>query len=77
VADCFFILETEKIIGCAGFYVPATEKRAHFTWGMIDGQHHNKGYGTLLFQYRVNKVNELYPGFKITLGTSQFTYQFF
>jgi ribosomal protein S18 acetylase RimI-like enzyme len=77
VADYFFVLETEKIIGCAGFYVLELEKRAHLTWGMVDGNYHNKGFGTILFQHRIDKVKELYPGFKITLGTSQYTYQYF
>ncbi len=77
VADYFFILETEKVIGCAGFYVLADEKRAHLTWGMVDATYHNKGLGKLLFQYRVDKIRELYPGYKITLGTSQYTFKFF
>ncbi len=77
VADHFYVLETDKIIGCAGFYVMDEEKRAHFTWGMVDGSLHNSGYGKTLFQYRVDKVKELYPGFKITLGTSQYTYKYF
>jgi ribosomal-protein-alanine N-acetyltransferase len=77
VADYFFVLETDKIIGCAGFYVLEEEKRAHFTWGMVDGALHNMGYGKFLFQYRVDKVKEFYPGFKISLGTSQYTFKYF
>jgi ribosomal-protein-alanine N-acetyltransferase len=77
VADYFFVLETDKIIGSAGFYVLDIEKRAHLTWGMVDRNHHKKGYGKLLFQYRIDKIKELYPGFKTTLGTSQYTYKFF
>jgi [ribosomal protein S18]-alanine N-acetyltransferase len=77
VADYFFVLETDKVIGSAGFYVLAAEKRAHLTWGMVDGNLHNQGYGKLLFQYRVNKITEQYPGFKITLGTSQYTYKYY
>lgn len=77
IADYFFVLETEKIIGCCGFYVLQEEKRAHLTWGMVDGSYHKKGFGKILFEFRVNKVKELYPGFKITLGTSQFTFRFF
>ena len=77
VADHFVVLETTKVIGCAGFYVLADEKRAHFTWGMVDGSLHNKGFGKLLFQYRVDRVKELYPGFTITLGTSQYTFNYF
>ncbi len=77
VADYFFVLETNKIIGSAGFYVLEEEKRAHFTWGMVDGAFHKMGYGKILFQYRVDKVKELYPGFKVTLGTSQYTYKYF
>ncbi len=77
MADYFFVLETDKIIGCAGFYVLETENRAHLTWGMVDADYHKKGLGKLLFDYRVNKVKELYPGFIITLGTSQYTFKFF
>lgn len=77
VSDYFFVLETDKVIGCAGFYVLEDERRTHFTWGMVDGAFHNKGLGKILFQYRVDKVKELYPGFKITLGTSQYTFKYF
>lgn len=77
VADYFFVLETGEIIGCAGFYILEDEKRAHFTWGMVLGNLHNSGYGKMLFQYRVDKVKELYSGFKVTLGTSQYTYKYF
>ena len=75
--DYFFVLETNKLFGCAGFYVLEEEKRAHFTWGMVDGNFHKQGYGKILFQYRADKVKELYPGFKVTLGTSQYTYKYF
>ncbi len=77
VADYFFVLESDKITACAGFYILENEKRAHLTWGIVDAEYHNRGLGKLLFEYRVNKVKELYPGFKITPGTSQYTFKFF
>lgn len=77
-ADYFFVLESDSvIIGCAGFYILDGEKRAHLTWGMLDAAYHNKGYGKLLFHHRVRKITELYPDYKITLGTSQYTFRFF
>ena len=77
IADYFFVLESERVIGCAGFYILESEKRAHLTWGMVYADHHNKGLGKLLFEFRINKIKELYPGFNATLGTSQYTFKFF
>jgi ribosomal-protein-alanine N-acetyltransferase len=77
-ADYFFVLEDEgEVVGCAGFYVLDGEKRAHLTWGMLNADYHNKGYGKLLFHYRVRKIIELHSDYKITLGTSQYTYKFY
>jgi ribosomal-protein-alanine N-acetyltransferase len=74
----FYILELEnEIIGAAGFYLMKGENKAQLNWGMVHADYHHKGYGKLLFDYRVNKIKEIAPGRQVTLWTSQHTYGFF
>lgn len=74
----FYILELKhEIIGAAGFYLVKGENKAQLNWGMVHADYHNKGYGKLLFDYRVNKIKEIAPGRQVTLWTSQHTYSFF
>ncbi|HTA84579.1 MAG TPA: GNAT family N-acetyltransferase [Bacteroidia bacterium] len=74
----FYVLEVEnEIIGAAGFYLMKGENNGQLNWGMVHADHHNKGYGKLLFDYRVNKIKEIAPSRQATLWTSQYTYAFF
>ena len=74
----FYILELkEEIIGCAGFYLMKGENKAQLSWGIVHADYHNKGYGKLLFDYRVNKIKEIAPERQITLWTSQYTVKYF
>jgi len=74
----FYILEIGKeIIGCAGFYLMKGENKAQLSWGIVHAAHHNKGYGRLLFDYRVNKIHEIAPERQVTLWTSQHTFNYF
>ena len=77
-ADYYYVMEDEgEVVGCAGFYVTADGKAISMAWGMIHAGHHKKGYGTLLYQYRLQKVADLNQDLKITLNTSQYTFGFF
>jgi N-acetylglutamate synthase-like GNAT family acetyltransferase len=74
----FYILELKKeIIGCAGFYLMKDENKAQLSWGIMHKDYHNKGYGKLLFDYRVNKIKEIAPGRQVTLWTSQHTFKYY
>ncbi|MGP8216214.1 MAG: GNAT family N-acetyltransferase [Bacteroidia bacterium] len=74
----FYVLEYKKnVIGCAGFYMVKGEKKAQLNWGMVHAGFQNKGFGKLLYDYRVNKIKELAPGRQITLWTSQHTFGYY
>ena len=74
----FYVLEdADKIIGCAGFYMMKDENKAQLNWGMVHNDYHYKGFGKVLFDYRVNKIKEMAPGRQIALWTSQYTYKFY
>jgi len=77
--DYYYVLEIPEIgiVGCAGFYLVKDGESARFAWGMIHGDFHNKGYGTALTKYRLDRIKEISPTLNITLGTSQHTYRFF
>jgi GNAT superfamily N-acetyltransferase len=76
--DRFYVLEYEgKIVACGGFYLLKDENSASISWGMVHADHHKKGFGRDLFQYRLEVVRQLRPGVKILLDTSQHTFGFF
>lgn len=78
-ADAYFVLESpvEGLVACAGFYILKEEKEARLAWGMIHSEHHQKGYGTLLYKHRIDLIKKQWPQHLITLGTSQHTFEFY
>nr|MBC7612340.1 GNAT family N-acetyltransferase [Pseudopedobacter sp.] len=78
IFDTYYIIETgEGIMGCGGFYVLKDEPTAEMAWGMIHLKDHKKGYGSLLYKYRVQKIFEYNPTLRISLNTSQHTFGFY
>ncbi len=76
--DLYYVIEHEgMVVGCGGFYKIKDENTVRFAWGMIHNDCHNMSFGTALHKYRIDRINELYPGSLITLGTSQHTFGFF
>jgi N-acetylglutamate synthase-like GNAT family acetyltransferase len=77
-ADYFYVLEENlEIQACGGFYIVKDKPNVNMVWGMVNQNHHKKGYGSLLFQHRINQIKMLYSEYKIVLDTSQHTYSFF
>jgi len=76
--DHYYVLEHDgKIIACGGFYIMKDKPNANMVWGMVDKQYHRQGYGSQLFQYRLEKIKKIFPQHSATLNTSQHTYRFF
>jgi N-acetylglutamate synthase-like GNAT family acetyltransferase len=74
----YFVLEQyNRIIGCGGFYISVTDKKAVMTWGMIESTQHHRGFGRMFLKYRLELIEQQHPGFAITLDTSQYSVQFF
>jgi N-acetylglutamate synthase-like GNAT family acetyltransferase len=73
----FVLTEGLDIIGCGGFYYDNAKQTISMTWGMIMRRYHRKSYGRQLFQYRIDRAKELYPGLRIILDTTQHSRAFF
>jgi ribosomal-protein-alanine N-acetyltransferase len=77
--DAYYVIEIpgKGLIACGGFYIVKEQKEARLAWGMIHVDFHTKGYGTALYKYREEMIKKDWPGYTITLGTSQHTYAFY
>jgi GNAT superfamily N-acetyltransferase len=77
--DAYYVIENadNMVIGCGGFYVLKNTKEARLAWGMVHSAFHGQGYGTALFNHRKFAIENEWPGYSITLGTSQHTYGFY
>ena len=77
--DAYFVLETPEngLIGCGGFYIVKKENEARLAWGMIHAGFHHRGYGTQLYRHRYDCITRDWPGYKLTMGTSQHTFPFY
>lgn len=76
------IFKDDIPVACGGIGVNeptefTKEKHVIMCWGMVDNKHHKEGYGSMLLKHRIELAKKLYPGIKIALGTSQYTYPFF
>ena len=74
----YFVLEVEgTVIGCGGFYTLPDLRLANLAWGMIHADHHGRGHGQQLTEYRLRLMQERYPGYALRLSTSQHTFGFY
>ncbi len=76
--DEYFVIEhNHKLIACGGYYVCKDIPEARLAWGMVHANNHNKGYGTQLYLFRKEHIQQHWPTYQITLGTSQHTFAFY
>lgn len=77
--DAYYIIEIpgHGIVGCGGFYVLKESREARLAWGMIHSAFHKQGYGKALYNHRIEIIKSEWPGYAVTLGTSQHTYPFY
>lgn len=73
----FVLLLDCAIIGCGGFAHDVAKNESTFSWGMVHRAYHKKGFGKLLFDYRLAKMKAHYPTAAILLDTTQHSYTFF
>lgn len=73
----FVVVLNQQLIGCGGFVYEIDKNKINFAWGLIDRSFHKKGFGKMLFDYRIKKMKELYPTATIVLDTTQHSYTFF
>jgi ribosomal protein S18 acetylase RimI-like enzyme len=75
----FFVAESDnQVIGCGGYVVNGPYAQgALLCWGIVHGQWHKKGIGTLLTRYRLQQIAEHHPGTLVSVRTAQKTYAFY
>jgi ribosomal-protein-alanine N-acetyltransferase len=77
----YYVMELDnQFIGCGGFGekegidgIPSIT----FVWGMVDSAYHKKGFGEKLLRFRLAEIPLHFPGWKVILDTTQFSYTFF
>lgn len=74
----YYVLEVEgEVVGCGGFYALPERQLANLAWGMVHAACHGRGYGRQLAAYRLELMQGRYPGYTLSLSTSQHTYGFY
>ncbi len=73
----FLFIDNDTIVGAGGLNYIEAENIAKLAWDFIHPNHHKKGIGSQLVQYRLNKIMEEKPGIKIEIRTSQLAYLFY
>jgi ribosomal protein S18 acetylase RimI-like enzyme len=69
--------ENTQIVGAGGYGYNNATKTIDLTWGMIDFNFHNKGFGTILLNYRISQISMCFPKTSISLNTTQHTFKFY
>ena len=64
-------------MGSGGYGYNNTTKTVDLTWGMIDFNFHNNGFGTSLLNYRILRIEKDFPKNNTTLNTTQHTFRFY
>ncbi|MEO5644897.1 MAG: GNAT family N-acetyltransferase [Bacteroidia bacterium] len=75
--DYFVAILDGKIVGCGGFYIYRDEKIAKMAWGMVESPMHKQGIGKALLVHRINSIENLFPGYTISVDTTQHSFEFF
>ncbi|MEN5232809.1 GNAT family N-acetyltransferase [Sphingobacterium faecium] len=73
----YLIKESEQILACGGIFIDEVKGEASLAWGMVHAQHHKKGIGKLLTQYRLAIMKKCFPNKTYVLETSQHTAAFY
>lgn len=77
----FYVIEyNSNIIGCGGINYLINERIAKISWDMFHPKYQNKGLGTSLVKYRINRIKKNKKAkdiIDIVVRTCQLTYQFY
>ena len=73
----YVLFNLNKKVIASGGYALEDDGSIVLTWGMVHQEFHNKGYGTILLEYRLNKIQREFPKTSIILNTSQKTFKFY
>ncbi|MDO9001183.1 MAG: GNAT family N-acetyltransferase [Bacteroidota bacterium] len=74
----YFVLELEgSVVGCGGINFMDDKTSAKISWDIFHPDYQAMGLGTLLLNYRIEKLEELKNIKLITVRTSQQAYKFY
>lgn len=78
VEDYYVFTEGESILGAGGINYGFDEgKTARISWDLVHPQHHGKGIGTQLTQFRISRLKNQADIQQIVVRTSQLVHQFY
>ncbi len=69
--------ENLNVVACCGYFMFNRNTEARFAWGMVHIDFHHKGIGTFFTKERIKDIKTHFPNAKITLATSQHTFEFY
>ena len=74
----YFVIESpDGIIGAGGINFNDYNKEGRISWDFIHPEHHGKGIGQKLLNYRISLLNSMEDIEKITVRTSKSAYMFY
>ncbi len=76
--ELYFVGEMAgQLIGCGGINFSADKSEAIISWDIFHPDFHNKGFGSQLLQFRLEKIHTFKEVKTIIVRTSQLTYPFY
>lgn len=76
--EYYFVLEFDNtIVGCGGFNFSGKETNGKISWDIFHPDHQGKSLGSMLLNYRIEKLKDFKNLTKITVRTSQLVYKFY
>jgi len=76
--DAYYVVELDqRIVACGGIFHEAGKNNAGLAWGMVDGSMHKQGIGSRFTRFRLDLLQEKFPGYIHCIETSQHTEAFY
>ena len=76
--EYYFVIEIDKqIVGCGGFNFSGDKTTGKISWDILHPDFQGKSLGTLLLNYRIEKLKEFKELEKIIVRTTQLVYKFY
>lgn len=73
----FVLLVDNEILGCGGFNLSEDKQTGKISWDIFHPKSQGKGLGTVLTNYRIERMKEIKSIEKISVRTSQLVYPFY
>jgi ribosomal-protein-alanine N-acetyltransferase len=76
--ESYFVLEVNNmIVGCGGFNFSGDQATGKISWDIFHPDHQGKSYGSMLVQYRIDRLKEFKGLQTIIVRTTQLVYRFY